>query len=515
MNNNSVVVTTLVILCTAGSQAQPPVERTETVPIYTVTVVERTLRAVNYQYRTGPTKVDFRGTVLLPEAKGDATVESKRGRTELEAKFEHMAPPTRFGREYLTYVLWAITPEGHTRNLGEVIADGSDRAKLRVTTDLQSFGLIVTAEPYSAVRLPSDVVVVENVIRPDTMGATEPVQAKFDLLPRGHYVYNKPVDVQFIQNGGPKLSMDDYESVLEVYQALNAVQIAAAAGAAEYAPDTFAKADQLLREAQARQAGKAGVSAIVSVARQAAQTAEDARAIALRRKQDGELARARDEAAAAQRQQAEAEAAARVAQSEAAAVRANLEQERAARAQADRVAQAPVALIEQPQRVEMQPAPPPAPGPSEARIRMLRQLNSVLPTLDSPRGLVVTVPGNYFHSTTLDPALYSRLSSIAAIVRAQPGLMVEVEGHMDDRGDAVYLERLSAERAGTIQHLLVRQGIPQTAVVARGYGRSRPVASNATAAGREQNRRVEIVISGEPIGNMATWDRSYSVTPPR
>src|SRR5438132_14340436 len=169
MKGNSIVLATLVILSTTGSRAQAPVERTGTVPIYRVTVVERTVRAVNFQYRTGPTKVDFRGTVLLPDAKGEATVEAKRGRTELEAKLERMAPPARFGPEYLTYVLWAITPEGHAKNLGEVIADGSNKAKLRVTTDLQAFGLIVTAEPYSAVRLPSDVVVVENEIRPDTM----------------------------------------------------------------------------------------------------------------------------------------------------------------------------------------------------------------------------------------------------------------------------------------------------------------------------------------------------------
>jgi outer membrane protein OmpA-like peptidoglycan-associated protein len=511
MKGDSVVLTTLVILCTAGSQAQPPLERTATVPIYRVTVVERTLRAVNYQYRTGPTKVDFRGTVLLPDVKGDATVESKRGRTELEAKFDRLAPPTRFGREYLTYVLWAITPQGHARNLGEVIADGSNHAKLRVTTDLQTFGLIVTAEPYSAVRLPSDVVVVENVIRPDTMGTTEPIQAKYDLLPRGHYIYDKPVDLVAIESG-PKLSMDEYEAVLELYQAQNAVQIAAAVGAAEYAPDTFAKADQLFGEAQARQARKAGVSAVVSVARQAAQTAEDARAIALRRKQDAELAQARDQAAAAQRQQAEAEAAARRAESEAAAVRVNLEQERSARQQADRVIQVPTTMIEQPQRVETQPVAPPA---AEVRAHMLQQLYAVLPSLDTPRGLVVTIPDAYFHSTALDPAVYGRLSSIAAIVRAQPGLVIEVEGHTDDRGDAAYLERMSSARAAAIQSVLVRQGIPQTSVVARGYGRMRPRVPNSSVAGRAQNRRVEIVISGSPIGTLATWDRSYTVVQPR
>ena len=506
MKGNSIVLTTLVILSTGAAAAQNAVERTETVPIYSVTVVERTLKAVDYQYRTGPTKVDFRGTVLLPAVKGDANVDSKRGRTEVEAKFEHLPAPTRFGREYLTYVLWAITPQGHCRNLGEVIADGSDRARLRVTTDLQTFGLLVTAEPYSAVRLPSDVVVAENEIRPDTMGTTEIIQAKYDLLPRGHYVYNKPVDLRAIDNGGPKVSMDEYEALLELYQAQNAVQIAASAGAAEFAGDTYAKADQLLREAQARQARKAGVTAVVTVARQAAQTAEDARAIALRRKQDAELATARDQAAAAQ-------AAADRAQSDAATLRASLEQERAAREQADRAIAVPTTMIEQPQRTETAPLPPPQ--PAEVRARVMHELSAILPTLDSPRGLVVTMPDTYFHSTTLDPAIYSRLSNIASVVRAHPGLMVEVEGHTDDRGDAVYLERLSAERAGTIQHLLVRQGVPLASIVARGYGRSRPAASNATPAGRERNRRVEIVLSGAPIGNMATWDRSYNVAPVR
>src|SRR5215831_3221760 len=189
MKPNFVALTPLLILCTTGSWAQNPAVHPETVPIYQVTVVERTVRAVDYQYQTGPTKVDFRGTVLMPQAKGDATVESKRGRTEIEAKFDHVPPPTRFGREYLTYVLWAITPEGHAKNLGEVLPGGSDRAKLRVTTDLQAFGLIVTAEPYSAVRQPSNVVVLENEIRPDTFGRTEPILAKYELLPRGQYTY--------------------------------------------------------------------------------------------------------------------------------------------------------------------------------------------------------------------------------------------------------------------------------------------------------------------------------------
>src|SRR5581483_695497 len=448
MKAHLIVLPIVVILGTAVVQAQTPVEHPQTVPIYQVTVVERTVRAVDYQYQTGPTKVDFRGTVLLPHAKGDATVESKRGRTEVEAKFDHVPPPTRFGREYLTYVLWAITPEGHAKNLGEVVPGGSDKAKMRVTTDLQAFGMIVTAEPYSAVRQPSDVVVLENEIRPDTLGRTEPIQARYELLPRGHYTYNKPLDMEAVTTG-VKLPFDQYEALLEVYQAQNAVQIAQSLGAAEYAAETYNKAVQLLSEAHNLQAQKAGANVVVTTARQAAQTAEDARAITVKRKQDAQVSQAQAQVAAAQQKQAEAEAAARAAQEEAAATRARLEAERAAREQADRVAAPtpppppsqpplPQAMIEQPQRSTEPPA-------TELRQRLLQQLNSVLPTRDTPRGLVVTLSDAYFHSTTLNPAVYSRLTNLASIVRSQPGLMLEVDGHTDDRGDPAYAERVSLE----------------------------------------------------------------------
>src|SRR5215831_17234027 len=204
----------------------------DNVPIYRVTVVERSVKAVDYQYRHGPTRIDFRGTVLLSAAKGEGVVESKAGRTEIDARFEHIDAPTRFGAEYLTYVLWAITPEGRCNNLGEILVDGGGHAKLHATTELQAFGLIITAEPYSAVRQPSDVVVIENEIRPDTVGRIEPIQAKYELLPRGKYSYEKPAE-----DGpprGPKVSMAEYESLIELYQAQNALQIAQAEGAAQY-----------------------------------------------------------------------------------------------------------------------------------------------------------------------------------------------------------------------------------------------------------------------------------------
>lgn len=265
-------------------QGQEPTPK-DLVPIYSVTVVERGVDAVNYQYRSAPTKIDFRGTVLLPNAKGQAVVESRQGRSEIEAKLENLTAPSRFGPGYLTYVLWAISPQGAAHNLGEIITDPSDRAKLRVTTDLQAFGLIVTAEPYASVRQPSSVVAMENKIRPDTVGKIEPVRAKESLLTRPPYTLQIDESSSSAAAAGrPKISMDQYEALLEVYQAQNAVGIARAAEAERLAPDAFANAVKALNEAQRLQQTKANTKLVVQAAREATQTAEDARNIAENRK---------------------------------------------------------------------------------------------------------------------------------------------------------------------------------------------------------------------------------------
>jgi outer membrane protein OmpA-like peptidoglycan-associated protein len=336
-------------------------------------------------------------------------------------------------------------------------------------------------------------------------------------MPRGHYTYDKAAALQNAATSAPKLSQDQYEAVLEVYQAQNALQIAGAAGAAEYASDTLAKAQQLLEEAQRLQSRKAASNNVVTVARRAAQAAEDARLIAEKRKQDAEVEQARARAAAAEQQRAEAQAALQQAQTDAAA-QARVEQERA-RQDADRSslpATAPAAPVAQPfaQNPVAEPQRAPArPEASEVRQRLLRQLNAVLETRDTPRGLVVTVPDSYFHSTSLTPAVYSKLAAIAAIVRGQPGLTVAVEGHTDSKGDTAYNERMSYQRAASIRDILSRQGVDRNALSARGWGNARPLASNATASGREQNKRVEITISGPAIGETATWERSYSLVP--
>lgn len=267
---------------TTGQQpaATPPQSRP---PIYRVTVVSRTTKAVNYGHITEPTKIGLKGTVLFPELQGEARVRSTRGAMEIDAKVNHLGPPTRFGPQYLTYVLWAITPDGRPVNLGELVADPNDKAELKVSTPLQAFALIVTAEPYFAVLQPSDVVVMENVVEPRTAGKVEQVDAKYELLPRTPYTYDATPPAANTE--GPKVSMNQYEAMVAVYQAQNAIQIAKAAGADRYAPDTLQRAEQLYQDALSLQAKKAGSKDVVTNAREAAQAAEDARVVTQKRQE--------------------------------------------------------------------------------------------------------------------------------------------------------------------------------------------------------------------------------------
>lgn len=501
-----------VLLAIGCAYGQPP-SQPDPQPIYRVTVISRSLQAVNYEHRGGPTPIDFQGTVLLPHAKGTAIVESHRGSVAIDAKFEHLEAPTRFGREYLTYVLWAISPEGRPKNLGEVLVDSSDKAHLKVTTDMQAFGLMVTAEPYYSVSIPSDVVIAENIVRPDTIGTREEVTAKYELMPRGQYTLNiQPSQIHSFNGEGEKLSYDRYEAVLELYQAENAVQIARSLGADQYAADSLSKAESLLTQAQDMNARKMDTHAIVSAAREAAQMAEDARTIAVKRRDEerhrqeikqsqdqGELRRQAEEDQARARADAEADAEAAARQAE--------------RARAETAAAAQDRAVQQSARL----APPPPPQPvartvnSDAtqrqfRSQLLAQLNGTMSTRDTPRGLVVTVADSMFESgnDTLRSDADQRLRNIAAVVSSHPGLNIRVEGYAD-------LEGLSQARAAAVRAALIARGASPDAVVAVGFGNARPIASNATAAGREQNRRVEVVIAGPSIGNKALWDRPYSL----
>jgi outer membrane protein OmpA-like peptidoglycan-associated protein len=497
-----------------------PEQTGQPMPIFRVTVVSRTTKAINYHHRTGTTQVDFRGTELMPPARGQARVDSQMGSTKIETTLDHMSPPSQFGPEYMTYVLWAITPEGRAMNLGEVALNG-DHAKLLSTTDLQTFGLIVTAEPYFAVTQPSDVVVAENFVRSDTAGTIEQVDAKYELLQRGQYVLNRSQYAPIRVN--PK-------GPLQLAEAENAVEIARLAGADRYAADTFQKAVVDLQNAEGFLNHGGNRKESETNAREAAQMAEDARIITFRKIREEELAKERADAAAREAQaQAEAQAATEKARREAeeraraeadrqAALQAKLEAQQAAqvasqekaeanaaRAQALAQQQAAEAAAAQARLAAQQADQQRQQAEAEKtalRERLRQQLNMVLETRETARGLIVNINDVLFDFDryTLKPGAREKLAKVSGILLAYPGLKIHLEGHTDSIGTDEYNQRLSEQRADAVRDYLLQQGVPPTNLTAVGLGKADPVASNDTAAGREQNRRVEMVVSGEQIG---------------
>jgi outer membrane protein OmpA-like peptidoglycan-associated protein len=430
--------------------------------------------------------------------------------------------------------LWAITPEGRAMNLGEVVLDG-DESKLLSTTELQSFGLIVTAEPYFAVTQPSDVVVAENFVRNDTTGTIQQVDAKFDLLQRGQYILNRaqyqPVKI-------------DRKGPLQLAEAQNAVEIARLAGADRYAADTFNKALIGLRNAEDFLHKSKDRKRSETNAREAAQMAEDARIITFRKIREEQLATER--AAAAQREaDAQAQARASAEQAQRSAEQARMEQERRAQADADRMAaerakrEAEVASAEavrlraeadaarsaalqqqQTAQAEAERARLAAQQAEQQRLlaeqgrqqaenektqlrdRLRQQLNTILETRESARGLIVNISDVLFdfNKYTLKPGAREKMAKVSGILLAYPGLKIQVEGHTDSVGSEEYNLKLSQQRADAVRDYLAAQSVPSSSITSVGYGKSQPVASNETASGRQQNRRVELVVSGEPIG---------------
>src|SRR5579875_2884670 len=314
------------------------------VPIFKVQVVSRSIQAVSYRNHSGWTKVDFQGTSLAPQATGNADVNSRLGHMEIKLDVKHLPAARTFGPLCLTYVLWAITPDGHASNLGEVVLDSDGNFKGDVTTELQAFGLIITAEPYFAVRQPSDVVVMENVIRPDTMGKWEVVNAKYELLPRGQYTYQVPAAQLH-----PVDLNSNKKSPLELYEAINAVQIAKYARADQYAQDTYQDASQLLKQAEDYEARKQWNPAIMT-AKEAVQKAEDSRTISLRKQQQLALDQERQEAAARQAAAQQAAQQAELQAQEAAQQKAQAEEQ--ARLEAKQRAEAEAARAEAEQAKE-------------------------------------------------------------------------------------------------------------------------------------------------------------------
>ena len=503
-------------------------------PTYRVTVISRTAQAVNYKHRGGAAKLDFTGTDLMPAANGQAKVESKKGYIEIEVEFGNLQSPTTFGGEYLTYILWAISPEGRAVNLGEVLVGNDHRSKLDVTTDLQAFALIVTAEPYYAVRQPSNVVVIENVIREDTKGTFETVNAKYDLLERGGYI---PTGYKF----DPVVL--NAKLPLEFFEARNALRIAQSAGAERYAPDSYQRAVQLVDKTDAYATEKnSDKKAMIAVAREAVQTAEDAREITVKQieqeRQDNERRAAADAQAQTQAQaddatvqknqaqsdQARAERAreraeADTAKAEAAKAQAEVDAARAqadaAKAQSDsdrarsdmannQAASATALSAAQADAEQSRLAVQQADADKVAmRTRLSEQLNKILQTRDSARGLIVSMSDVLFDTGkySLKPGAREKLAKVAGILVSYPGLNIEVGGYTDNVGGDAMNQTLSENRASTVRDYLVNQGVATNSVSAKGFGNTLPVATNDNSSGRQQNRRVELLVSGEAIGS--------------
>jgi outer membrane protein OmpA-like peptidoglycan-associated protein len=484
-----------------------------TEPIFRVDVTSKTVRAVNYHNREGTTHIDFRGTALLPDARGEASVDAKTGATKISLKFDRLSNPAQFGTEYLTFVLWAITPEGRAERLGEVtLKDAtSTHADLLATTDLQSFGMIVTAEPYFSVSQPSDAVVMENFLRRDTSGTLEIIDAKYELLKRGEYTMN-------ISGGALAPITSDLRIPLQLREAREAVAIAKAQGADSYAPDVMAKAAINIRNAEGFFQTR-DYKELNTDAREATQQAEDARRISIvKEREAADLAakrreeEARQQAAAANAHAAEASAeAAEQARLRAAADVERAEAERqkheAQIATADAISArhdaelARMAALAEQKRLADQAATAEK-DTLALRERLRDQLNAILQTRDTARGLIVNLSDVLFDfdQASLKPGAREKLAKVSGILLAYPTLHVNVEGHTDSVGTDEYNLKLSQRRADAVRDYLTSNGISTENVSSLGLGKDGPVASNDTAAGRQQNRRVEMVVSGDVIG---------------
>src|SRR5436309_1823933 len=391
--------------------------------------VSRTTKAVNYRRTGGAAKIDFQGTELLEQASGEAKVQNKGSRVEIEAKFVGLDEATKFGLEYLTYVLWAVSPEGRAVNLGEVVLKGG-AGEVKAITDMQTFGMIVTAEPYFAVTQPGNTVVLENVIN-TSMTRVEDIAASYELVGRGVYSStNTRIE-------GAIFGIDR-KTPLELFEARNSVRIAHNALADKYAAATLAKAEQQLRAAEEAYAHRSDRKAVAAAAREVVVTAEEARVMAIKQK-------------------------------------------------------------------------------AEVRVQLLSQLNSILQTRDSARGLIVNMSDVLFDtgSFTLKPGAREKLAKISGILLAHSGLTLQIEGHTDSVGGDEFNQQLSERRADSVRDFLAEQGVPGSSITARGFGKTQPVASNDTPEGRQRNRRVELVVNGDAIGGTASASGSNAASSQR
>jgi outer membrane protein OmpA-like peptidoglycan-associated protein len=512
MNKKLVVLSifTAFVVGQSRSHAAPAV----TPPLYQVTVVQTAAKAINYRNLKGSAEIIFKGTVLLPDAKGVANVKNRAGAMEIKAEFENLTAPSQFGPEYMTYIFWAISPDGRATNLGELIVK-EGKSELMTKTPLQAMSLLVTAEPYFAVSQPSNVVVLENAIKADNKEKIELINSKYELLPRGQYTKN-------IAATDLKPQVMDKKTPFYVYQARNAVQIAKAAGAEMYATDGYKNAERLLALSETKEGGKKGRA---MTAREAVQSAEDSRLVAVKHQTEESLATERkqssDQINSANTQAATATAGqvkAEDAQAKAELAKGQSDAERAA-ALALATTAAASSTESQAEAKMARAAAEKSKGQADAannraqmaegekaalRAQLYQQLNAILQTRDTARGLIVNMSDALFQtgSSELRPPVREKLAKIAGIVSSHPGLRLDVEGHTDSVGSDESNQRLSERRAQSSRDYLVNQGVNANSISSKGFGEASPLESNDTPQGRQKNRRVEMIVSGDAIGSM-------------
>lgn len=462
-------------------------------------VVKKSIKAVGYEVGGGATKVILVGTPAAPNASGEAKVEAKKAGTGIEVKVKGMPQPTALGAEFLTFVLWIVTPDGSTTNLGEIPIDKEGEGKLNASAQSQTFAIGVTAEPYSAVSLPSEIVLLVNDTTKRTKGKIYP-ENSYKLIKRS----------QYSKLGNPLALTPDLKNVpLDMYEARNAVDIAKSQGAEKYAPEIFSKAAGSLQMAENSLAAKDDKSKILTSARQTIQFAEDARALSAERQEAERVQEEKDVAAAAAAEKARLEAEAHAATEARRQAELTAAKEAQMKAEADAKQAQMKAEAEAKQAAEKAKAEAAKEEAARAqaataalRAQLLKQLNEVLQTTDTPRGLVVNMADVLFETGkyALSQDAQLKLAKLSGIIQAHPGLTLAIEGHTDTTGSADFNMTLSQHRADSVREFLIKQGLAVDTITSKGMGQDNPVADNSTAAGRKLNRRVEIIVSGEVIG---------------
>jgi len=489
--HTALVLCFVMIAAIAAAQTQQPEPAAN--------VISGTVAAIGYPVGGGSITVDMVGTQAASQASGEAKVEAKTGGTTIELKVAGMPQPTSIGAEFLTYVLWTVTPDGTTTNLGQIPLNQNGEGKLNVRAQTQTFALIVTAEPYYAVRMPSEVVVLVNETRKKTKGKIYPDNS-YKLMKRGEYA----------KLGNPLgMTLDLKKVPLDMYEARNAVEIAKARGAEQYAPQVYSKAQSSLQMAENALSQDSGKNQVISAARQTIQFAEDARALAVQRELAERIQKEKEaasaEAAAKAKAAADAQAAAE-AQRQAeltAAKEAQMKAEaKAQAAQAKAAADAEQAATQAKAQAAAEEAERAQAATAALRAQLLKELNDVLQTTDTPRGLVVNMADVLFETGkyALSTDAQLKLAKLSGIIQAHPGLNLAIEGYTDTTGAADFNMKLSQQRADTVRQFLIAQGLSADAITSKGLGEADPIADNSTAAGRKLNRRVEIIVSGKVIG---------------